>query len=79
MTRKILIALMVGGVLFAGRPSRAAAFPEQAADRACFGAFASTFAQANEKSGQLVSWAAQAPGPFGETVSNLAQCQPPAP
>ncbi len=74
MLRKSLIAVLVGVILVASRPSPAAALPEQAADRACFGEFASTFAQTHPASGQLVSGAAQQPGPFGETVSVFAQC-----
>ena len=74
MLRKSLIALLVAVILLASRPNPAAAHPEQAADRACFGEFASSFAQTHPASGQLVSGAAQRPGPFGETVSDFAQC-----
>ncbi len=76
MTRKVLTALTLACALLAGRPGLAAAFPEEASNRACFGAFASEFAQTYQKSGQLVSGAAQAPGPFGQTVSALAQACP---
>ena len=44
-------------------------------DRACFGEFASEFAQANPQSGQIVSRLAQQGGSgFGLNVSQLAQC-----
>jgi hypothetical protein len=69
--RKLLLSVVLVLAL-----APASALANDRSDRACFGEFASTFAQANVPSGQLVSQTAQANTPFGQVVSTLARACP---
>jgi hypothetical protein len=67
------LAAGVTAAILAGTTSPALAAPEN--PRACFGEFASTFAQTVPQSGREVSALASAGGSdFGENVAGFAHC-----